>query len=267
MIKTIALHLADDPRCEARQSVALALAKRHGAAVVGVCPIAPPIMVSYGEATVAAEIIEAQRRQAMESAAALESAFRAAAAAQKVEADWALEEGDAADILVRRAGLADLLVISQAQEGSPGVVDDVVVSAPTPTLLIPYAGDFAEIGRRALVAWNGSREAARAMRDAAPLLAKAESTTLVAVGLAEERQAELQAACAFLARHGVKADARSLPGTDIDVGDVLLNAVSDLEADLLVMGAYGHSRLRELVLGGATRQVLRSMTVPVLMSR
>jgi nucleotide-binding universal stress UspA family protein len=104
------------------------------------------------------------------------------------------------------------------------------------------------------------------MRDAVPFLVRAEQVTLIAADLGPERRAQMDRALACLERHGVTAQARNLPGADIDAGDVLLNAIADQGADLLVMGAYGHSRLRELVLGGATRHVLRHMTAPVLMS-
>ncbi|MBE9552893.1 MAG: universal stress protein, partial [Proteobacteria bacterium] len=130
----------------------------------------------------------------------------------------------------------------------------------------PYIGAQAEIGRNVLVAWNGSREAARAVSDAMPILEAADSIEVFAVeprGIGDIPGADI---AQHLARHGLKTDAAKTAGLDIEVGDVLLNQVADGGADLIVMGAYGHSRMRELVLGGATRHILGHMTVPVLLS-
>ena len=266
MIKTVLLHLGGDAGRAARQKEALRLAAEHGAAVLGAAALAPPI-AGYGEVPVAVELLQAQREQAQAQAEAMGREFKAAADGAGIDADWLAEEGDAADVLARFAGSADLLVLSQEEPGAGlGVADDLVLRAAPPVLFLPYAGAWDEIGRRVLVAWNGSREAARAMRDALPFLARAGQVTLVAADLAPSREAELGRARAFLERHGVAAKARKLSGTDVEAGDVLLNAIADEGADLLVMGAYGHSRLRELVLGGATRHVLRHMTAPVLMS-
>ena len=266
MIKTVLLHLGGDAGRPARQAAALRLAAEHGAAVLGAAPLAPPT-ASYGEVPVAVELLQAQRQQAQAQAETMGREFKSAAEAAGLAADWLAEEGDAADVLARFAASADLLVLSQEEPGAgAGIADELALRAAPPILFLPYAGAWDEIGRRVLVAWNGSREAARAMRDALPLLARAESVTLVAADMPPAREAELDRARAFLERHGVAATTRKLPGTDVQAGDVLLNAIADEGADLLVMGAYGHSRLRELVLGGATRHVLRHMTAPVLMS-
>ncbi len=265
MIKTIVLHLAADGRRAARQQAAFGLAAAHGATVLGVAPVAPPTAMTYSEVPVSAELIEEQTRQASAQAETLGREFRAASETAKLATDWVAEEGDPADVLARHAACADLLALSQDEPGAaPGVVDDLVLRSAAPVLVVPYAGSHQTIGRRVLVAWNGAREACRAMRDALPFLTRAEQVTLIAADLAPERRAVMERALGFLERHGVTAQARNVTGAD--AGDVLLNAIADQGADLLVMGAYGHSRLRELVLGGATRHVLRHMTAPVLMS-
>ena len=126
-------------------------------------------------------------------------------------------------------------------------------------------------GKRVLVAWDSSREAARAVNDSLPLLARADAVHVVSINPRGHKPGELDRLpgadiCLQLARHGVKAEAQHLVATDIEVGDLLLSRAADMGADLLVMGAYGHSRWREIVLGGATRQILGEMTVPVIMS-
>jgi nucleotide-binding universal stress UspA family protein len=137
-------------------------------------------------------------------------------------------------------------------------------------LVVPYAGRFGECGRRVLVAWNASRAATRAVNDAMPLLARAETVTVLCIDPAADGRAHGETPgmdiAVHLARHAVKARVETTVSGGIGVGNALLSRVSDIGADLLVMGAYGHARVRELLLGGATRTILESMTLPVLMS-
>ena len=135
-----------------------------------------------------------------------------------------------------------------------------------PVLVVPYAGRHEGLGSRVLVAWNASREAARAVHDALPLLTRARSVVVLAVDPPDEDHIPGADIAAHLAHHGVHVEARHTVAPDIEVGDELLNLISDLGADLLVMGAYGRSRWREAVFGGATRHILAHMTVPVLMA-
>jgi nucleotide-binding universal stress UspA family protein len=135
-------------------------------------------------------------------------------------------------------------------------------------LIVPAVGRFERVGRRVLVAWNASREAARALGDALPLLVDAQAVTVLSIGSTatidnEHRGADVTRR---LARHGITATAAASIAKDADVGDVLLSRAADHGADLIVMGAYGHSRTREWLLGGAARHLLRHMTVPVLMA-
>ena len=175
----------------------------------------------------------------------------------------------AADILVR---YADLVIAGQRDPDSDermGAVDpeDLLMGCGRPVLMVPYAYRLDRIDDRVLVAWNASRESARAVADAMPLLEAASHVTVLAINpgpeLGDEPCADISL---HLARHNVEAEAAHMEVTDMDVGDALLNRATDLGMDLIVMGAYGRPRLRELVLGGATRYILRHMTVPVLMS-
>jgi nucleotide-binding universal stress UspA family protein len=135
-------------------------------------------------------------------------------------------------------------------------------------LVVPRYGTFDTVGERVLVAWNGSREATRAVHDALPILKLATKVTVLSIDPERDTGDRIPSAdiALHLARHGVAAEGTSTVGLDISVGDLLLSRAADLGADLIVMGAYGHSRMRELVLGGATRHILQHMTVPVLMS-
>jgi nucleotide-binding universal stress UspA family protein len=139
-----------------------------------------------------------------------------------------------------------------------------------PVMIVPYMGPAATFGERVIVAWDASREAARAVNDALPLLKRAKQVGVVSVNPrpwpfahGEEPGADIGL---HLARHGVKVEVQRVEGRDIDTANAILSHVADRSADLLVMGGYGHSRLRELVLGGVTRTILTEMIVPVLMS-
>jgi nucleotide-binding universal stress UspA family protein len=148
---------------------------------------------------------------------------------------------------------------------------DVVLDAGKPVLIVPYLGHFDHVGKKPLVAWNAAREAALAVFESLPVLQRADSVDVVSFERRrdEERQPdefEREAMSRYLGRHGVKASVKRDVVPDSNVGDLILSRAADAGADAIVMGAYGHSRLRERVLGGATRRVLESMTVPVMMS-
>lgn len=177
--------------------------------------------------------------------------------------------------LVLQARFCDLVVISQTDpdHSVPGVVHDlpeyVVLNCARPVLIVPYAGQFERIDGKALVAWDGSMEATRAMTSAIPLLRYASEATVMVFNSPTLPDApgapERADLAAFLARHRVRAGVLAQT-TELDTGDALLSLAADLQSDLIVMGAYGHTRFRELLLGGATKTVLRTMTVPVLMA-
>lgn len=275
--KTILVHLDASARCADRTELAIGLAARHGGHVIGLAPTGLPDVLATMSGAVpdGVEFIALSARFLRERADALASAFEAqmrAAGASAYESRVVV--GDPVDTVVGQALCADLVVVGQTdRSASPdGVAWDfpqqVVLHAGCPVLVVPHVGDFKTVGTRALVAWKDTREAARALRDALPLLGCAERVVVVEVVDAPsstEARGALRDVQAWLGRHGVAADTRVETGV-ADVGDVLLSRASDFGSDLIVMGAYGHSRMREWVLGGATRHLLDHMTVPTLMS-
>jgi nucleotide-binding universal stress UspA family protein len=165
---------------------------------------------------------------------------------------------------------ADLVIASQYHDSIPAAAgyspDDLVLGTGRPVLIVPTAGDLKPIGDRALIAWNGSREVARAVFDSLPLLRQGVSLRLVAVD-SPRGDATLEPMARTLSRHGIEATAISISRSDgRSVSDEILKAAAEFEADLLIVGCYGHSRLRETVFGGATTRMLRDMTLPVLMA-
>jgi len=146
----------------------------------------------------------------------------------------------------------------------------VMLSVGRPVLVGPYVGEFKALAEHVLLCWNAAREAARALTDALPLLQRAKKVTILSANPEQTPSGHGEAPgsdiALYLARHGVRAEASRAVSKEVDIGSLILSRAFDVGADMIVMGAYGHSRVREIVLGGATRTVLASMTVPVLMS-
>lgn len=202
--------------------------------------------------------------------------FEALARQQGVQSvERRLVDDEAGGGISMQARYGDLVVIGQTDAGepSPSVMPDfpeyVLINCGRPVLVVPYAGRVAPAPARVLVAWDASAEAGRAISGALPLLRRAARVDVVVfnAGLQDDRHGEQPGAdiALYLARHGITVEVAQA-GTGIDTGNALLSLAADLSSDLLVMGGYGHSRFREILLGGTTRTVLESMTLPVLMA-
>jgi nucleotide-binding universal stress UspA family protein len=270
------VHLNDKRRAEAVLEPAVSLANRYQAHLIGmhVYPSVPaaPIAVPYAS-KVLGSIAAGERKEADEIAAV----FARMTANQPFVAEWRalkVPHMDLASVVLDHARSVDLIVAGQTDpdwEQSPlmDFPERLALESGRPTLVVPYVGRYREIGRNVVIAWKGARESARAVFDALPLLAGAETVDILEV---KERRddgdslAPDTTIAASLARHGVKTTVRTSAAADIGIGDEILSRVADAGADLLVMGAYGHSRMRELVFGGATRHLMRYMTVPTLFS-
>jgi len=268
---TILLELLDDPQNDPRIEYGRRLAERFAAELVGIHVSPPPfIPVGFGEGAVyvGPEIFEAQREANRLVRERVEAAFRRLCDPARMAVRDVYEEGDPGTVIAEAARGADLTVVAQEGGGgmdalAPQPIHHIILSAGGPVLMLPRSGLGEFIGKRAVVAWKGSRESARAVKDALPFLVDAEAVTVVAAG--EDAAASLDTITALLKRHGAPVTAKQIePGSG--AGATLLDAAAAERADLLVMGAYGHSRLREIVLGGATREVLRGARIPVLLS-
>ncbi len=272
--KTILVHIDPGKRCSARVEIATRLALQHDAHLVGLHTLAPFQPPGYVMAEMGPAIIETQRRAAVTEIAQAESEFtRQTSAAGVRSVEWRTTVDDPVNALTLHARYADLIVIGQADpaDDSPMPSDfpeRLVLASGRPVLILPSVGSFPSIGKRILVAWNPSREATRAVTDAIPLLRLADNVHIMAVNPKVDEHGAVAGGDIglYLARHGVRVEIKTDHGAEIDVGNELLSRAADLDADLIVMGGYGHSRLKEWVLGGATRTILESMTVPVLMS-
>lgn len=274
--KTILIHANDERRIGRLVQAAAQLADTRGAHLIGLY-VMPPVP-TYGATAIGAGMIKSGLTAFQDEAKRVHAAFEAACAQRSITAEWRLVQPthrDVADVLLDHGHAADLIVASQRDREWDynqllEAPERLVLGSGRPVLVVPNYGRFDVIGKRINVAWNNRKEAARAVFDAMPALRGADNVRLVwinpakgAVNTGDLPTAEI---ATTLARHGVKCEASSTVADDIQVGDVLLSGLSDDGADLLVMGAYGHSRIREFVFGGATRHILDHMTVPVLLS-
>jgi nucleotide-binding universal stress UspA family protein len=277
--KDLLVGLDSDASARERIEIAAALAERFAAHLVGLYPLPMPEAprhFGYYDPALLNPFFEELRARARDAADKTREVFEHIASLHGVSAEWReIPEGADADPAVH-ARYADLAILGQLDpdSGEPDMIrrrpEQVTLASGRPILVVPYAGNFPNLGRRVVIGWNASREAARAVNDAMPLLTAAEIVSILTIDPREGPRAhgELPGAdiSLHLARHGVKAEIERTVSADLPVGEALLSRAADLGADLLVMGAYGHSRARELLLGGATRSLLRSMTLPVLMS-
>jgi nucleotide-binding universal stress UspA family protein len=272
MIRNILLQLDRDDRNAERTALAVALAQRHEAHLTGLfAHLGLPAVYPWGEGLFAREVLQRHEETTDEAAGKLRAEFEQRAGAARVSHEWRMEEEEGMQsILATYARYADVAVVSQtarsALEDGPGsrLAEEVVLASGAPTIIVPDVGKFDKAIDRAVIAWNGSRESSRAVRDALPILQAVEKVVLFGVHSDQDDLPGSEIA-RYLARHGIKVDDWHTIADDTDVGDAILNAVADYTADLLVMGAYGHARLREFVFGGATRHVLRHMTSPTLL--
>ncbi len=286
------LVIADDSKSYGtRLDVAVQLASRVGAHLTGLYVNQPVMIPAYVEADLAGgmsggtppvtpsrtlgDVFKVKSQAQQEAASRAQKLFRSRAEVAGITTEWREREGDLLGIAVLNARYADMTIVGQADPEAGGgslrvLPEHLLLGVGRPILVVPYAGTFQTVGERVLVAWNSSRAATRAVNDALPLLQKATKVTVLTInpqgGVSGEGEVPGADLALHLSRHGVKAEASWLKTDDVKVAAMLLSCASDLQADLIVMGGYGHSRMREIVLGGSTREILQAMTVPTLMS-
>lgn len=271
--------LDNQPECAVRTQAALALARSMGSHVTGVAPTEVRDLRSDLQlAATVASLPILGRDVLLEDASRAALAFDVACELAGVAARKAVvEDGDMSGALNRRGRVNDLLVLTQSdphvhtgQAFKNPQIEAAILASARPVLILPYANAAQSLGTRVLVAWDDSHAAARAIADALPLLKRASTVHVSRFNVDETSDegglsSDLASVAEWLGRHGVSALTQA-ETTTIHIGDALLSRAADLGADLIVMGAFGHSRWRERILGGTTRQVLATMTVPVLMS-
>ncbi|MEX3958994.1 universal stress protein [Trinickia sp. EG282A] len=275
--KSILVHLDLSASARPRLEFALHLAKQFDAHLTGLLTVFRPepgsfyVMAGTADYFAEVEAMRAERRTA------LERFFKAEIAREKVVGEWKFSEGYANRLVPEEARLADLTIVGQRNPEdaesfvAEQFIENLLLSAGRPVLVLPYAVEFASVGENVLFAWDGSREATRALHDALPFLTRAKQVVVLTVNAlkAEAPTSRIPGSdiANVIARHGVNVVTEEMEGVrDVPIGELLLSRAADFGTDLIVMGGYGHSRWREIVLGGATRAILKAMTVPVLMT-
>ena len=273
-LKSILAHAAPNDRLDAVLDVTFTLATAHEAHAIGLHVSSDPT-TSFQTlpGPIPSELMSAIEDRIQDEQSGAEAGFRAAAERHGLSAEWRVESGDPASGICTHARYADLTVMGQWDEDDPSSDRELPTTVATmtgrPVLIVPRTGRYEEVGKRVLVCWNASREATRAVTDALPILQLADQVTVLAVnpdGGPEHGEVPSADISHYLARHGVSAEASRTYAENIDVADTILSRASDLGCDLIVMGAYGHSRTREWIFGGVTRSIMRTMTRPVLIS-
>ena len=221
------------------------------------------------------QILEIQREKLRAEAAGNEADFKQICADAGIDSEWRCVEGSTHRIIDLHARYCDLICVS-----APTTIDDGLASLPAgeelvfssgrAVLIVPPSFESESIGDRVMVAWNGSREAAKAISNAMAILSRAQKVAMVTVvdGDLDDSQAGIIAVdmSEYLAKHGVRADAQTVNAGSVSVGQFLHDLALGQDADLLVMGAYGHTRIREFILGGVTHWSLRHTAIPILMT-
>lgn len=276
--KTI-LTVITQPGQTAQLDAAIALARREDAHLEVFCLGVDHTQTGYYYAGASAYVFQEAIDRAMASAEALATEVRGRLDAEDIR--WSVESavaqmGGVGALIAQRARFADLVVLAQpygegAASDAEAVVEAALFDGNCPVLILPHGkSDVAGIGRRVIIAWNQSDEALTAIRRARPILKSADLVEITVVDPSPhspEGSDPGGALCRMLTRHGVKAEVAVLAKTLPTVSEVLNRRAAETGADLIVMGAYSHSRLREAIMGGATRHMLERAKVPVLMAR
>jgi nucleotide-binding universal stress UspA family protein len=266
-MRDLLVHLDSTPAAAGRLAIAAALAAARQGMLVG--------LFAQADTEVRGVTSDWPTARYRAAVAAAQEAFDGACRAAGIPGEFVDAGTGQAEAIIEAVVTATrhaaLAVIGQSAEGSgvpAELPEQAILQGGRPVLLVPSIGRYGTPGKRALIAWNGSREAARAVGDAIDLLRGAEEVTVMALETSRRRKAgrDGDEVVAHLARNGIKAKLDDLPVDDIGVMDMLLNAAADLGADLLVMGAHGHYGFPHFSRGAGTRHILRSMTLPVLMS-
>lgn len=276
--KTILVYLNDIARSERLLGVAATLAQKNKAHLIGLAVVPPYVITPAFDPTSVSTTIDAHRVAYQAEIAKLKAMFNEAGRRQELSCEWQEADaqfGTAAALVLEYARSADLIVMSQDNASWSystflEASDRIVMEAGRPVLVVPNSGRAVMPAKRALIAWNGRREAARAAFDAIPLLPHGAEVTVLWVDTSSDPVIAGEAPgvdlCTTLARHGFKCEAASAQAPNGDATEAILREASARGADMIIMGAYGHSRFREFILGGVSRDILARMDRPILMS-
>jgi nucleotide-binding universal stress UspA family protein len=275
MIKDLVVNLPVDSKQTAVVDYAISVAETFDAHIAGIAFAYDPVVAPPVLGGIPAGWIDAQRAESEKTARSAAERFEAAAKREQLSVGHSVipaSVGSAGDLFGRIARRFDLSVIGQTEPDRPApeelIIEGALFGSGRPVIVVPYIQKQGLKLDRVLVCWDGGRAATRAIADSLPFLQRAKAVEVLIVASGGTKSDELPGADIgqHLARHGLKIEVKRIVAPDIDVPNMILSHAADNSADFLVMGGYGHSRLREFVLGGATRGILTSMTLPTLMA-
>jgi nucleotide-binding universal stress UspA family protein len=274
--KTVLVHCDASRSVASRLAAAADIAQRFEARLVGLHAREPLEVASFVDGGMPiGPLMEAYKVRCDATEKTAHAAYDKAIKGRDFPSEWRVTEAFPDDALSVGARYADLLIVGQADPEDPAggrsdLPEQMAFATGRPVLVVPQIGAPSTVGKTVMLCWNASRESARAAADALPFLQAAEKVVILIVdpevsadGHGQEPGADV---AIWLARHGVKVTVQRDIAADAQIGEIILSRAADHGADLIVMGIYGHSRLRKIVLGGVSRTMLSSMTVPGLMS-
>lgn len=273
--KQIVLHLDNSKACESRLRAACEIAQRFDSRLVAVYVVPDFIIPTYVEAQISNEIMESISAQAIEAAEKKLDEYKAVASEYSIVPETHIVEGQLEQILIEYSRYSDLVIIGQHDSDDPddvsaGLADQLLVEGGARCLVVPSRGQAPAPGSRVLIAWNSSRESARAVRAAMSFLVNAEEVVVLSSETANEEmftgRSRSRELVRYLLAHDIDSVVSSFDQASIGAGEAIVAQANDMKADLIVMGGYGHTRLREVILGGATRELLDSTPACVLLS-
>lgn len=273
-LRDVLVYLDRSAHADTRLAVAAKLAAAHDAALIGLRVEVHMHVPEAFRASIRPELLEAQAQAIRDDTTRVEAAFKATVEATGVQGEWWPRDGGGIEEVVRSARYADIAVVGLPPKDhdeelpSDDLIHGLLFGSGRAVLVVPDPMPEADLGRHVALAWNSSRESSRALSDSMGILLKSERVSVITICHAKDadKMADLADAVAHLKRNGINAEAVHVEAADVHAGEKLIETAKARGADLLVMGAYGQSRMREMVLGGATWRVLRASGLPVLMA-
>lgn len=269
--KSILVHCDERPASAPRLKLATDLSRRFEAHLTGMAVVAPPRLPADAMLPPSGEILVALEEDNAARLASAKAQFERETRGAGTAGEFISRVDYPISAFATALRYADLAVVGQRSDGDadPDLPESVAIASGRPVVVVPHIGYGKPIGTNVLLAWNASAQAAHAATSALPLLRRAGKVVLLVIdGEGDRAHGDVPGADAarWLARHGVKVEVQREASGGVDVGNIILSRVLDLDIDLIVMGVFGHSRFREFILGGASRTILSSMTVPVLIA-
>jgi nucleotide-binding universal stress UspA family protein len=253
------------------------MAKTRDAQITGLFVVPDYVVPSYVEAQISVDLITDVTEKALARAGETLSGYQKLADEAGVKMEAQVMEGQVIPILREHTKYADLLMLGQDQPEDPdnasyGLADALLFEGACPCIVVPHSGKLSTPGKRVLLTWNASRESARAMREALPLLQRAETVVVLSSepdgsdSDTARGHPHAEALTHYLESHGVESVSSGIADVDASASDAIIGQAAEMNADLIVMGAYGHARLREIILGGVTRDMLKRAQVPLFLA-